>query len=231
VNRGIDTGILHFEGWMKTYIFESRVSLGRYLHHFTENEVKNEPMLFSCDWQSAFRFGGPITRVFMDTLASSWDPEGVIVDSRVHMLMPGWFPCIPGWHHDDIPRTRSDGQPNYDDSSYRAKHVMALVGGTFCPTEFALGKHELPEVPTGSVIYREWHPIVDEQIRSEKLELWKAPSNRLIFFDWQSMHQGSCAVAPCWRWFIRASRKTERKPTNELRRQVQVYLEAPMDGW
>jgi len=36
-----------------------------------------------------------------------------------------------------------------------------------------------------------------------------------------------------WRWFIRLSRNTDRQKsmTNELRKQVQVYLEYPKAGW
>lgn len=214
-----------------THVFNSRVTLGRELPLFTVNEIKNEPMLFSCDWEAAHEFGGPLTRSFLGALVNRWDPDGVIIDSRVHMLMPGWFPCIPGWHHDDVPRTRLDGQPNYEAPEYKAEHCMALVGGEICPTEFALGRHELPDVPLGDVFYRRWHPIVDQQVLDRELRLWRAPTNRLVFFDWETMHQGTKAVADGWRWFIRASRNTHRKPTNELRRQVQVYMERPMDGW
>lgn len=215
-----------------SHVFESRASLGRYLPNFSETEIKNEPMLFSCNWESAERLGGPLTRAFLDALTTRWDNDGnVIIDSRVHMLMPGWFPCIPGWHHDDVPRTRSDGQPNYEMPDYKSEHCMALVGGDICPTEFALGVHELPDVPLGEVFYRNWHPIVDEQVKRGEMRLWRAPTNRLVFFDWESIHQGTRAVAGGWRWFIRASRNTARTPTNELRRQVQVYLESPTDGW
>lgn len=31
-------------------------------------------------------------------------PEHFIWDVKVHMLMPGQFPCIPNWHYDNIPR-------------------------------------------------------------------------------------------------------------------------------
>jgi ribosomal protein L4 len=42
---------------------------------------------------------------------------------------------------------------------------------------------------------------------------------------------GTRAVKNGWRLFIRASWNTDRKPTNEFRRQVQVYMENPMEGW
>jgi hypothetical protein len=36
-----------------------------------------------------------------------------------------------------------------------------------------------------------------------------------------------------WRFFIRASWSTDRVKncTNEIRRQVQVYMENPVEGW
>ena len=47
------------------------------------------------------------------------------------------------------------------------------------------------------------------------------------------MHTGQRANKSGWRWFIRLSRNTDRQKhmTNELRRQVQVYLEPATEGW
>ena len=107
---------------------------------------------------------------------------------------------------------------------------MALIGDC-CPTQFAVGKSEFPDVPLGELFYKVWHPMVVEKIKKGELESVSAPSNRLIFFDWETWHQGIPAIKNGWRWFIRASINTGRKPTNELRQQVQVYLERPMEGW
>lgn len=217
---------------MSNLLFDSRVILGDTMPRFNESDVKNEPMLFSCDRATAIALGSRITHSFIESLPESWlEAMDLIVDTRVHMLMPGWFPCIPGWHHDDVPRTRTDGQPNYRTPEYTAKHAMALVGGDICPTEFALGKASFNEPQSGRVIYRDWHPVVDGMIRDGTLTKFICPSNKMVFFDWHSWHQGSRAVAGGWRWFGRATINTHRKPSNEMRRQVQVYLENPMDGW
>ena len=47
------------------------------------------------------------------------------------------------------------------------------------------------------------------------------------------MHTGQRAISNGWRWFIRLSRNTDRqnKISNEFRRQAQVYLEFPTQGW
>lgn len=209
------------------YRFASGFSRGAPMPDFDQDAVKSEPMLFNCDAASARRLGGPITRAFLDALG--FDP--VVVDTRVHMLMPGWFPCIPGFHHDDVPRTRPDGQPDYDDPPYRSKHAMALINGEIAATEFAVGYCDMPAVPLGETIYKVWHQEVERLLASGELQRQHAPSNRVVWFDDEAFHQGVRATGAGWRWFGRASWNTDRKPTNEVRRQVQVYLENPMEGW
>lgn len=216
---------------LKHYTFNSQVTEVGRLPDFTRTAVKNEPMLFNCDPGAAWDLGGELTRLFLLALPEKWRREpGLVIDSRVHMLMQGWYPCIPGFHHDDVPRTRSDGQPNYANPDYYAYHVMALVGDC-CPTEFAVGKADFPEVPSGDKYYKVWHPLVKAKLAAGELARYAAPEKTLLHFNWQTWHQGTPAIKDGWRWFIRATMNTGRKPTNELRRQVQVYLDAPMEGW
>lgn len=35
------------------------------------------------------------------------DPSDFTWDVKVHMLMPGQFPCIPNWHYDNVPRVNN----------------------------------------------------------------------------------------------------------------------------
>jgi len=234
---------------MKMHSIDSRFTVGARLPEFDEATVKAEPMFWSATPKFAWENGGPITRAFLAaafgiTLAdyAGWKLRDSVAgnycfDSRVHMLMPGWFPCIPGWHHDDVPRSRSDGQPNYDNPEFKSKHILALVNGDICPTEFAVGQADYPDVPlfSKSPIYKVWHECVEEDIREGTLERVQAPSNRLLHFDWQTFHQGTRAVKRGWRWFGRltwdAGYEQGRPHHNEIRRQVQVYLENPMEGW
>ncbi len=215
---------------MKKYTFNSQLHIEGNLPNFTEQQIINEPMFFSSSYQYVRLFGGPISQAFLDQLRPEWKQDSIVIDSRVHMLMPGWFPAIPGFHHDDVARTRSDGQPNYDDMPYKAKHVMALIGDC-CPTDFALGESEFEEVPLGQKIYEVWHKNVEFQIVEGRLLKVVAPTNKMLYFDWQTWHQGTKAIKNGWRWFMRASINTERPIKNEIRRQVQVYLESPMQGW
>lgn len=218
----------------KNYLIDSSFWTGGELPPFTTEEVKNEPMLFNCCFSESYRLGGPITKCFLGRLREEnpQDFRQVIVDTRVHMLMPGWYPAIPGYHHDDVARTRSDGQPDYDSPPYRPRHAMALINGDVAPTRFAVGADRFEEVlPEEGPIYKTWHEEVKKKISNGILREIDAPSNRLIYFNDRAWHEAVPAVKSGWRWFGRASFNTDRIPTNEVRRQVQVYLENPMEGW
>lgn len=216
---------------MTNYTFKSELHFGSRLPEFTVDQVKNEPMLFNCSFEAARELGGPITRAFLSAIIADGEEAPVVVDSRVHMLMPGWFPAIPGWHHDDVPRTGPDNQPNYDSPAYHSRHCMALVNADVAPTEFIIGHQTLPKPDGDGPVYKHWHDLTEEQVAAKLVETYRAMDRELIYFDWQSMHRAVPAVTSGWRWFARASWQTDRRPTNEVRRQVQVYLPNLTEGW
>ena len=219
---------------MRKFKFESDVTFrGNFPLGYSKETISNEPMFYRADLDFAYRNGGICTRNFIANLPSDWLNCPVTIDSRVHMLMPGWYPCIPGWHHDDIPRTRMDGQPNYAEPEYDAKHLIGLVNAEIAPTEFAVGSVELEEVPAGELVYREWHKEIDKKVKEGKLQTYKAESGTMLQFNSHSFHQGTEAVKSGWRWFIRVSKDTPRALDckNEIRKQTQVYMKDPMQGW
>jgi hypothetical protein len=197
-------------------------------------------MFFNSDWNFAHENGGEITRAFLGALPPDWR-ENIVFDSRVHMLMPGWYPAIPGYHHDDVPRPEipvgqhfaTAGQPDYDSPRYRSEHILALVNAEICPTKFAIGECTMPAIPEGDLIYRAWHKEVIALVESGDLKLIETPDRQLVYFDCETFHTGDKAVTNGWRWFGRVTRNSDRTKTitNEIRRQVQVYLEFPMEGW
>lgn len=198
-------------------------------------------MFFNCDGEFAFHKGGEITKHFLSMLPGDWQNNPFVFDSRVHMLMPGWFPAIPGWHHDDVPRAKiptgqhfiTGGQPDYDNPRYRSEHIMGLINADVCPTHFATGKCVMPAIPDGELIYRAWNDEVERQIKEGVLEVEVAKDRTLYYFDCDTFHTGVRAVSNGWRWFGRVSRNTDRLEniTNEIRVNAQVYLEFPMEGW
>jgi hypothetical protein len=187
--------------------------------------IKVEPQFYNCDLDFAHKHGGPITKSFLKALHVK---EGVF-DSRVHMLMPGWYPCIPGWHHDDVGRDPLTGQPDYVTPRYHAHHYAGVVNAEVAPTEFLLGNYTLPAVKRGQTVYKVW----DEALEAQPLRLVQIPDRRIIKFDWLTFHRGVPAVKNGWRWFGRVSTNTERlnHVTNEIRTQTQVYLPVINQGW
>lgn len=216
-------------------------NLNTFLHNWPQQSIKDEPMLFNCDLAHAHVLGGPIVRDFISKIPLDWYEEPLVIDTRVHMLMPGWYPCIPGWHHDDVPRTRMDGQPNYGEQQDRAAHIMALCNGQICPTQFAIGSQDFSEPDMGTTIYKEWDAVLNHSLRNgSKLELHSIQDKQLVMFDDRTWHRGSPATGSGWRWFGRISRYwdangnciSRRNPrTNEVRKQVQVYIDPINKGW
>jgi hypothetical protein len=217
------------------------LALNTFANDIDNSIIKVEPMFFNSSLEYAYDNGKEITKSFIDNLPSDWKNGNVVFDSRVHMLMPGWYPAIPGFHHDDVPRAEipvgqhfiTAGQPDYENPRYKSEHILGLVNADICPTVFAIGECVMPAVEEGELIYRSWHKEVERLIEEGKLEKVLAKDRVLIYFDCDTFHTGDKAVSNGWRWFGRVSKNTDRvnKITNEIRVNAQVYLEFPMEGW
>lgn len=192
------------------------------------DELKREPMLFSASGRFALDRGGPIAWEFLARAGVACGGGEWVIDSRVHMLMPGWYPCIPGWHHDDVPRETPTGQPDYEHPAYLSEHVMAVVDcGTGSFTEYVDEAVLVSPVPEGKVVYREW----DAELRRLRPRTRFVENGEILSFRWSDFHRGTAAVGTGWRFFIRATRNTKRPILNELRHQVQVYMPELTAGW
>lgn len=204
--------------------------------------MKNEPMLFNCNLKGAEQLGGPLTKAVLNLLPNEWKDVPLRIDSKTVMLMEGWFPCIPGWHHDDVERKGTFNQPDYINKDKRAEFILCNLGTDITATEFITAPVtlDLPSNPS-TVIYREWDRILNNQPQFIERYSRKAREGELILFDDMTFHRGSVAVKAGWRWFIRVSRYYDAKSgwpidrgnpvTNEVRNQVQVYLGAVNNGW
>lgn len=211
-------------------LFKSDFERGPQLARYSEVFIKNEPMFFSASREFATIQGGPITREFLSHLPKGVEP---IIDSRMHMLMPGWYPCIPGWHLDDVPRTRADGQPEHDHPAYKSWNVMAIIGDASI-TEFIKGDVELADVGFHEgAVYGQWNAEINRQLQSKNcsIAIRQAPDSTMITFKYGAFHRGVPATKFGWRFFIRANYNTARRVMNEIRKQTQVYLPVPEAGW
>lgn len=214
-------------------LINSQITIGAsLLCEANETTIKSEPMFHRADFNFCYEYGGPLTREFISSLKCYGWSDGLI-DSRVHMSpFPGVYLCIPGWHHDDVPREREDGQPNYINPSYKSEHAMCIWGDV-APTEFALGRAEFEIPPVGEKIYKVWSPIVHKMCEDGRLNRVSVPERQIIFFDWQSWHRGTPTIKKGFRFFIRATRKSNLKARNEIRHNANIYLPENMieEGW
>lgn len=198
------------------------------------NTIKNEPMIFGGSLQFAKSNGGELTnsaisllignhntqKVFTDAYAHGLN---VVIDSRVTMTMKGAYPSIPGWHCDDVPRSEKYEQPDLSKCSEFVQHFMILfadVESQSC-TEFVNDDFTADLDPE-----RVWSSL-HEAVESQKPKTRFLKAGHLIQFDQHCIHRASPTINPGWRFFIRLS-LTHRKPVNEIRNQVQVYL--PTNG-
>lgn len=220
-------------------IFKSEWAVIACLPQFSQEEIKHEPMFFGADFDFAYKNGGLITKCFIDALGALYSDEGWIIDSRVHMLKPGWMPCIPGWHVDDFYRPDNFGGQSDLWSKPRGHriHVMA-VNGIDCFTEFlapgACFRFDKTDIEEGETVHGAGNRIINQASLFKR----SVESGQMVEFDTHDWHRGVVATKDSWRHLIRASRflegldrKTSRPVTNEIRNQVQVYLPAYEAGW
>lgn len=200
----------------------------------TQPIIRDEPMMFSVDPAFAMAHGGPITQEFVRKLLELEPNEtDWIIDSRTHMLMPGWFPCIPGWHCDDFYRpAEMKGQPDlWSPPRDHRVHVLSVVGTT-AMTEF-LAQGEVvdidpTDIPESENVYGACNRIIEQNTNLRRV---RAVSGTMVRFDTHDWHRGMQADDSSWRFFIRASARSGRPALNEIRKQVQVYLPDVGMGW
>jgi hypothetical protein len=107
------------------------------------------------------------------------------------------------------------------------------IHGDASRTMFAVGKIKIQNIPLhGGIIYQRWHDVIQSMVDSGQLSLVQATGDgQMLLFDWQSFHCGAPATKDGWRFFIRATINTHRKPQNEIRKQVQIYMSSLTSGW
>lgn len=199
------------------------------LKSFTEKQIMNEPMVFSADPLFAWKNGGSITRMFLESLSLPTN-RNVVIDTRLHMLKKGWFPSIPGFHLDAIPRGE-DGQPNLLHPAIKdIEHYLCIVDyNTGSLTEF------LREQPTNLPITVDKGNLWGEHsrlIKESNPNTFKIDNCGIYKFDAMEYHNTTPATGSGWRLFIRASVNTlTHGPFNEVRKQVQTYLPFEDLGW
>jgi len=204
---------------------------------YPTEDYANEPMLFSADWDFALKNGGPMTRYAMAAVEKHWrisneaaaapDLHGII-DTRVHMLMPGMLPAIGGWHCDAVPRPGGEygDQPNPRMIDNRVVHYSITVSQSDSSRTAFLTTPVKAHLPSGARVWTALHEAIQEQPHNSAL----AEHGFVVRFDLGTPHKATITTTAGWRFFFRYSLYSST-PRNQIRRQVQVYIPHEGHGW
>lgn len=217
--------------------------LGKSIEQPTLNEIKNTLSLWNADLEDALKYGGELTRAAIDALDLKFDRKYIIVDTKIHMLIPNFYPAIPGWHTDGVPRGEKldpsfKGKPNiFAQENMSDTRFHLLVTGEGCLTQFIDGKIDL-EVPNepNYDLYKIIDSVVKDHIEHGQLNesVFTVPTCTAIEFDWWNLHTGVRAKKHEWRFLIRVTETDHMQPQTDLRQiirtQQQVYVPENF-GW
>jgi hypothetical protein len=156
-------------------------------------------------------------------------PNGhYLIDVKIHLLkIVGSYPCIPGWHCDEVYRKNNEldwFMTNPD----RHFYLCLFDYGTGSLTEFC--DYEISDD------YNKFkqHKDINEYIKNNKsINIIKTQPNVIYKFNVNDPHRGIESTGSGWRYFFRATVLSDLTPRNEIREQSQVYvpLERLEDGW
>ena len=197
--------------------------------------LSSEPMLFSAGWQFAWKNGGRLTREIMQKLfgfaevidaINGKNGLWVVIDTRVHMLMAGMWPAIPGWHGDAFPRCDKYAQPDLEAYNSAVKHYICLVASN---VDVSLTKFASQEVTVDVNRSAVWKSVDAHMRQKRSLRCLFSHEGDIIEFDQRTLHTAQPCKVPGWRLFFRLS-LYHKPPENKIRKQVQVYTDIGA-GW
>lgn len=210
---------------------------GQSIEQPSVSEIKNTFSLWNASYDDAIRYGGDLTREALRVMNLRHDRKHIIVDTKIHMLMKGMSPGIPGWHVDGSPRDNlknpnGSGMPDTfaqeGDDHFNRYHL--LVTGNGCLTKFLQDPVliPIPDKPSFEV-YTEMSSYVQDSLLSDSQfgNPINVPTGTVVEFDWWSIHTAIIATQKEWRYLIRVCETDYYEPQKDLREvirmQNQVY--------
>ncbi|UJJ22092.1 hypothetical protein [Erwinia phage Virsaitis27] len=216
------------------------VKTGQLVQGFTQNDIKNAPGLWNASVDVAMNFGGAITQAALASMNLGMDYNHITVDVKTHLLQPGMFPAIPGWHTDGVPRGGSmspaRGTPNiFKQEEGRSPRYHLMVLGCDCPTMFVKNRNielNVPCQPDGSLYKR----VSEQMARTRRhLETYEVIPGIIYEWDWWELHTAQAARSAGWRYLIRVTESDYLEPQKDLneifRKQQQVFVTSDQFGW
>ncbi len=216
--------------------------IGKSIAEPSQLELKNTFSLWNASYEDAIRYGGAITRDALQAMNIRHDRKNIIVDTKIHMLMEGWSPAIPGWHCDGAPRDEKknpqgknapDVLAQEGDPRYNRYHI--LVTGTGCLTQYINRPLTLPTETTPNYdVYSKMSRTVQQMVKEDSSMVSSFPSCTVVEFDWWDIHTGVIATKKEWRYLIRVCESDYYEPRRDLREviRMQNQIYSPQDfGW
>ncbi len=221
----------------------SPVGVGRMIAEPNSYQLKSTLGLWNCSVEDAIKYGGEVTRAALGAFDIQNDRKYVVVDTKIHMLMPGFMPALPGWHTDGVPRgsdcnPASKGLPDMWaqlDGGLRSSHYHLLVTGVGCLTEFIKDPLylEVPQEPSAD-LYKSISHQVKEELEAGRAKKFPVPWATATTWDWWNLHTATVARNHEWRFLIRVTETDHFPPERDLRsvirNQQQVYVPQEF-GW
>lgn len=200
--------------------------------------VRSSLGLLNASVEDTLKYGGDIAKAAISLMNFRNDRKYIVIDTKIHMLMPGFIPAIPGWHTDGAPRGKTGSPIAKDDPNIELQETMRspryhlLVTGTGALTEFVNEQVDV-ETVNNSKLYQYMTQQINLKLEAG-LKTFFAPSKHVVEFDWWNIHRGIEAQNHEWRFLIRATETDYIIPETDLRKiirtQQQVYV--PKDfGW
>jgi hypothetical protein len=228
---------------MAKFVFNRNgFKLGNTIPQPSQEQIKNTPALWNADLDTALKYGGELTRQAIGALNLRFDRKYIIVDTKIHMLMPNTYPALPSWHSDGVPRgimldPSAKQPPNiFAQEELSDSRFHLLVTGEGCLTQFLKEKNVeliVPDEPS-STLYKTVNQQVRLGVADGALTPYTVPTCTAVEFDWFELHRGVQATKHEWRFLIRVTETDHMTPQTDLskiiRTQQQVYV--PLDfGW
>lgn len=220
----------------------NNLTYGNPIEQPSQELIKNTLGLHNASLEDALKYGGDLTRAAIGAMNLTMSKKYIVVDTKIHMLIPGMCPAIPGWHTDGVPRG-----VNLDPTAKQPPNIQAqeemdspifhlLVTGESCLTQFIKERNielEVPETPD-TKLYKMISRQVNEKVNNGELSTIEVPSCTPVMWDWWDIHSGTSAKAHEWRFLIRVTESDIQKSKTDLRdiikTQQQGYM--PMEfGW
>lgn len=229
---------------MITLFNRNPVKVGKSIEEPDQKEIEFTLNLRQASFMDAWRYGGEITRQALSAMNFQGDRKYIVVDTKVHMLLPGFIPAIPGWHTDGVPRgaeldPAGKGCPRMSAQVHgliSAPRYHLLVTGSHCPTRFLNGPWNI-DVQDTPDLYKSMSNQVNKYLKTSHVPedfCFDTPNSTVVEWDWWNIHTAQQAKGRGWRYLIRVTETDHiaprTNPEDFIRTQTQVYVPTEF-GW